>query len=262
MFWRRLKTHKRQCSMVIFCFSVSETNGNESQREKSAARPTVGRIWIDRAGIISLRGAGNTGPTVLCMCENPRENLTLSLAFVYIYVNNFFSLPTSATITIAYRDPDGFPDFFKRPTRTTGLVWAAGRTWSIRFAFSSLLFSSNSTTSYHVQSFPVTFTPSVHHTPFSRRHAGTCAFRGATTFSVLFGLGREKKPITQCPTRLLQSGMRTRKFIKESPTRNVSISVAYDKLEQIGEGTYGVVYKALDRQTGKFVALKKVRMES
>lgn len=46
------------------------------------------------------------------------------------------------------------------------------------------------------------------------------------------------------------------------PTKNESINVSYDKLEQIGEGTYGVVYKALDKQTGKFVALKKVRMES
>jgi serine/threonine protein kinase len=50
--------------------------------------------------------------------------------------------------------------------------------------------------------------------------------------------------------------------VKEGPTKNVSINVNYDKLEQIGEGTYGVVYKALDKQTGKFVALKKVRMES
>lgn len=46
------------------------------------------------------------------------------------------------------------------------------------------------------------------------------------------------------------------------PTKNESINVSYDKLEQIGEGTYGVVYKALDKHTGKFVALKKVRMES
>lgn len=35
----------------------------------------------------------------------------------------------------------------------------------------------------------------------------------------------------------------------------------YEKQQKIGEGTYGVVYKAKDRLTGKFVALKKIRLE-
>lgn len=35
----------------------------------------------------------------------------------------------------------------------------------------------------------------------------------------------------------------------------------YEKLEKIGEGTYGVVYKARDRTTGKLLALKKIRLE-
>lgn len=35
----------------------------------------------------------------------------------------------------------------------------------------------------------------------------------------------------------------------------------YEKLEKIGEGTYGKVYKARDRTTGKIVALKKTRLE-
>ncbi|KAI8846603.1 kinase-like domain-containing protein [Chytridium lagenaria] len=36
----------------------------------------------------------------------------------------------------------------------------------------------------------------------------------------------------------------------------------YEKIEKIGEGTYGVVYKARDRSNNKIVALKKVRLES
>jgi cyclin-dependent kinase 2 len=35
----------------------------------------------------------------------------------------------------------------------------------------------------------------------------------------------------------------------------------YLRLDKIGEGTYGVVYKAKDMQTGEFVALKKIRLE-
>ncbi|PNW73858.1 hypothetical protein CHLRE_13g575650v5 [Chlamydomonas reinhardtii] len=35
----------------------------------------------------------------------------------------------------------------------------------------------------------------------------------------------------------------------------------YEKLHRIGEGTYGVVYKARDRTTGEIVALKRVRFD-
>lgn len=36
----------------------------------------------------------------------------------------------------------------------------------------------------------------------------------------------------------------------------------YQKLEKIGEGTYGVVYKAKDRKSGLIVALKRIRLEA
>ncbi|KAI3676570.1 hypothetical protein L1987_86181 [Smallanthus sonchifolius] len=35
----------------------------------------------------------------------------------------------------------------------------------------------------------------------------------------------------------------------------------YEKLEKVGEGTYGKVYKAKDKLTGELVALKKTRLE-
>ncbi len=36
----------------------------------------------------------------------------------------------------------------------------------------------------------------------------------------------------------------------------------FQKIEKVGEGTYGVVYKAKDRLTGQLVALKKIRLET
>ncbi|XP_068624298.1 cyclin-dependent kinase 2 [Battus philenor] len=36
----------------------------------------------------------------------------------------------------------------------------------------------------------------------------------------------------------------------------------FSKVEKIGEGTYGVVYKAKDRITGKEIALKKIKLEN
>ena len=35
----------------------------------------------------------------------------------------------------------------------------------------------------------------------------------------------------------------------------------YQKLDKLGEGTYGVVYKARDKMTSEIIALKKIRLE-
>lgn len=35
----------------------------------------------------------------------------------------------------------------------------------------------------------------------------------------------------------------------------------YQKIEKIGEGTYGVVYKGRNKITGQLVAMKKIRLE-
>lgn len=36
----------------------------------------------------------------------------------------------------------------------------------------------------------------------------------------------------------------------------------YSKINKLGEGTYGVVYKAQNRETGEVVALKRIRLDS
>lgn len=36
----------------------------------------------------------------------------------------------------------------------------------------------------------------------------------------------------------------------------------YEKIDKIGEGTYGIVYKVKDLKTDQFVALKKIRLEN
>jgi len=41
----------------------------------------------------------------------------------------------------------------------------------------------------------------------------------------------------------------------------MSIMDKYQRMERVGEGTYGVVYKAKDRTTGELLALKKIRLE-
>lgn len=39
-----------------------------------------------------------------------------------------------------------------------------------------------------------------------------------------------------------------------------TVMEAFEKLEKVGEGTYGKVYRAREKATGKIVALKKTRL--
>lgn len=48
----------------------------------------------------------------------------------------------------------------------------------------------------------------------------------------------------------------------ETYSRQLKNMDRYQKLEKVGEGTYGVVYKAKDRRSGAIVALKKIRLEA
>jgi serine/threonine protein kinase len=43
--------------------------------------------------------------------------------------------------------------------------------------------------------------------------------------------------------------------------KSISLIQKYQKEEKIGEGTYGTVYKAMDRKTFEDVAIKKVKTE-
>ena len=42
--------------------------------------------------------------------------------------------------------------------------------------------------------------------------------------------------------------------------KTASAMDAFEKLEKVGEGTYGKVYRAREKATGKIVALKKTRL--
>lgn len=50
--------------------------------------------------------------------------------------------------------------------------------------------------------------------------------------------------------------------LEESPLSGSRSVECFDKIEQIGEGTYGQVFMAKERRTGEIVALKRIRMDN
>jgi serine/threonine protein kinase len=61
---------------------------------------------------------------------------------------------------------------------------------------------------------------------------------------------------TDHPTRVRRNRPRPAPSIK-APTGG-----GYSKIEKVGEGTYGVVYKAKEVSTGNIVALKRIRVDA
>jgi cell division cycle 2-like len=69
---------------------------------------------------------------------------------------------------------------------------------------------------------------------------------------------RPKKPLSSTrPTHSLYVPPRTR-HPPILPSRSV---YCYERLNQIEEGSYGVVFRARDKQTGDIVALKKLKLD-
>jgi serine/threonine protein kinase len=71
----------------------------------------------------------------------------------------------------------------------------------------------------------------------------------------------EQKVMAPLPHSRSESKKRNRKVSSTTCTvqhgRCLNVSERYEKLGRIGEGTYGIVYKARDKKTSQFVALKR-----
>ncbi|EYC26725.1 hypothetical protein Y032_0010g935 [Ancylostoma ceylanicum] len=68
--------------------------------------------------------------------------------------------------------------------------------------------------------------------------------------------------MTHCSTTSNTSRWGTSKFVPSMASKFVHDNIDdYVKLDKIGEGTYGVVYKAEHKETRQLVAIKKIRLE-
>lgn len=70
--------------------------------------------------------------------------------------------------------------------------------------------------------------------------------------------GAREESTSKIPTNSIS----TSNTSTSSNNKRIEIEDNYQKLEKVGEGTYGVVYKVRDKRTGKIAALKKIRLEN
>ncbi|RCH88603.1 cyclin-dependent serine/threonine protein kinase [Rhizopus azygosporus] len=56
--------------------------------------------------------------------------------------------------------------------------------------------------------------------------------------------------------------MVTKLLLEELRKTKIDLSVLLKKIEKLGEGTYGIVYKAQNRETNEVVALKRIRLDN
>jgi len=61
------------------------------------------------------------------------------------------------------------------------------------------------------------------------------------------------------PSRLVEAGQQLNSRTYDPVAQGYD---RYQKKEKLGEGTFGVVYRAIDRLSGDMVALKKVRVDA
>lgn len=73
-------------------------------------------------------------------------------------------------------------------------------------------------------------------------------------------LSKKNKKIKKIPERKFQE--KINESILFSFRYNKLIMDDFHRIEKIGEGTYGVVYKGRNKLTGQIVAMKKIRLES
>ncbi|KAK9896592.1 Pkinase-domain-containing protein [Cystobasidium minutum MCA 4210] len=75
--------------------------------------------------------------------------------------------------------------------------------------------------------------------------------------------GKQPDPASQpAPESSVNATPSAQEQAASQPPPRIVSSELYERLAQVGEGTYGKVYKARRQDTGKLVALKRIRMEA